>query len=90
MYLGVISGLIPIALAHPAFHYGQRWLGSAFCSSVALFNPLVTYLVALMIWPDERLILTQWIGSGVLVAGTLLVLRNAERGTRKSELPVSD
>jgi drug/metabolite transporter (DMT)-like permease len=72
--IGVISGLIPIALAHPAFHYAQRNLGSAFCSSVALFNPFVTYLIALFIFPDERLILTQWFGAGILVIGTLMVV----------------
>lgn len=77
--IGIISGLIPIALAHPAFHYAQRNLGSAFCSSVALFNPLVTYIIALFIFPDEQLILTQWIGAATLLLGTLMVLYTARK-----------
>ena len=72
--IGIISGLIPIALAHPTFHFAQKHLGSALCSSVALFNPLLTYAIALWIFPDEHLVLTQWLGAGVLLAGTLLVI----------------
>lgn len=74
LLIGVVSGLIPIALAHPAFHYAQKHLGSALCSSVALFNPLITYAVALCIWPDEHLVLHQWMGAAILLIGTLLVI----------------
>lgn len=77
--LGVVSGLVAIAAAHPAFHFAQKHLGSALCSSVALFNPLITYLVALCIWPDESLILTQWLGAAVLLLGTLLVTFTGQR-----------
>jgi len=72
--LGLISGWIPIALAHPAFHYAQRHLGSAFCSSVALFNPLVTYAIALWVFPDEGLLATQWAGAAALMTGTFMVV----------------
>jgi drug/metabolite transporter (DMT)-like permease len=77
--IGIISGLIPIALAHPTFHFAQKHLGSALCSSVALFNPLLTYAIALWIFPDEHLVLTQWLGAGVLLAGTLLVIYAGKR-----------
>jgi drug/metabolite transporter (DMT)-like permease len=77
--IGIISGLIPIALAHPTFHFAQKYLGSALCSSVALFNPLLTYAIALWIWPDEHLILTQWMGTAVLLVGTLLVIVAGKR-----------
>ena len=77
--IGVVSGLIPIALAHPAFHFAQKHLGSALCSSVALFNPLLTYAIAMWIFPDEHLVLTQWIGAGVLLLGTLLVIYAGKR-----------
>lgn len=77
--IAIASGLIPIALAHPTFFYAQKWLGSAFSSSVALLNPLVTYAVALWIWPDEHMALHQWAGAGVLLAGTLMVTRAGKR-----------
>lgn len=72
--ISVVSGLIPIALAHPTFHFAQRRLGSAWCSSVALFNPLITYAIALWVFPDEHMVLTQWLGAALLLVGTLLVV----------------
>ncbi len=80
--IGVVSGLIPIALAHPSFHYAQKNLGSALCSSVSLFNPLVTYAIAMYVFPDEHMVLTQWIGASVLLAGTLLVIYAGKRVAR--------
>ncbi len=77
--IAIASGLIPIALAHPTFFYAQKYLGSAFSSSVALLNPLVTYAIALWIWPDERLVLHQWAGAALLLAGTLMVTRAGKR-----------
>lgn len=71
--IAAASGLIPLALAHPAYHYAQRALGSALCSSLNLLNPLMTYGFALLIWPDERLLWSQWAGAAVLLAGTFLV-----------------
>lgn len=72
-WIAIISGIVCIAISHPTFHFAQKHLGSALCSSVALLNPLVTYFIALCIWPDEKLILTQWFGAAALLAGTLLV-----------------
>jgi len=75
----VISGLIPIALAHPAFFHAQKHLGSAFCTSVALLNPLITYAIAMWIWPDEHMALHQWAGAAALLAGTFMIVRAGRR-----------
>lgn len=77
--LAIVSGVVSVAMAHTAFHFAQKHLGSALCSSVNLFNPIITYAIALSIWPDERLILTQWIGGSVLILGTLLVVYAGQR-----------
>jgi drug/metabolite transporter (DMT)-like permease len=79
LVIGVVSGLIPIALAHPCFHFAQKHLGSALCTSINLFNPLLTYAIALCIWADERLILTQWLGAAILLFGTFLVIAAGKR-----------
>lgn len=85
--VAVVSGLLPIAAAHPAFHYAQKYLGSAFCASVNLLNPLLTYLISLVALPAERLLLSQWIGAAILVTGTLLVTYAGHRAHfRKDEL----
>jgi len=73
LVIAVISGLVPIALGHPCFLFAQKHLGAALCSSFTLLNPLITYGIALLIWTDERLTPVQWVGAGVLLAGTLLV-----------------
>jgi len=75
--LAFVSGMFPIALAHPCFHYAQRHLGSAFCSSVNLTNPLATFVMAYFVLPTERLTLTQWVGGALLLGGTFLVARVA-------------
>lgn len=77
--VAVASGLIPIATAHPAYHYAQKHLGAAMCSSLNLLNPLMTYAMALFIWPDERLQPTQWAGAAVLLIGTFLVTLAARK-----------
>ena len=84
--IGIVSGLIPIAWAHPSFHYAQKHLGSALCSSVALFNPLVTYAVALWVFPDEHLVLTQWLGAALLLLGTFLVLTAGKRNSADARI----
>ncbi len=81
--IAVLSGLLPIAVAHPAFHYAQRNLGSAYCNSLELLNPLITYVVAVLVWPEERLIPTQWLGGGILLVGAFMVLQ-ARRHARKA------
>lgn len=81
--IAVASGLVPIATAHPAYHYAQKHLGAAFCSSLNLLNPLMTYAFALCLWPDEQLQPTQWAGAVVLLAGTFLVTLAARRAGEK-------
>lgn len=79
-----VSGMFPIALAHPCFHFAQKYLGSAFSSSIVLLTPLGTYLLAL-IFLGERLLPSQWGGAGMLILGTLLVTwagHRAHRGIR--------
>jgi len=71
--LAVLSGVVPIAMAHTCFHFAQKHLGSALSASILLLNPLVTYAIALAFWSDERLILTQWLGAVVLLIGAFLV-----------------
>lgn len=78
------SGMLPIAAAHPCFNYSQKYLGAALSSSINLINPLFTFLIALPLWADENLLPSQWAGSAVLVAGTLLVTL---AGRRKNEAP---
>ncbi len=70
----LFSGLLPIAMAHPCFNYAQKNLGSAFSSSIVLINPLITYLIAIWFWGDERLLPTQWIGAALLLTGAFLVI----------------
>lgn len=79
LWIAFVSGVFPIAMSHPAFHFAQKHLGSALCSSVALLNPLVTYGIALFLWADERLVATQWFGAAVLLVGTLLVTYAGQR-----------
>jgi len=71
----IVSGLVCIAMAHSAYHYAQKHLGSAFCSSFILLNPLLTNAMALYYWSDERLFPTQWVGAATLLGGTFLVVR---------------
>lgn len=74
------SGMFPIAIAHCTFHYAQKKLGAAFTTSITLIGPLITYIIALFIWPDERLTTVQWAGAGGLLLGSYWVVR-AQRKT---------
>lgn len=78
-----VSGAISIAGSHACHHYAQKYLGAAFCGSIGLLNPLVTYFFALVILPDERLAPTQWIGAVILSAGALGILLAAQRVQRR-------
>ncbi len=71
--IAIVSGLLPIATAHPCFHYAQKHLGSAFCTSIILLNPLLTYLFGTLMLPDESLTSSQWVGAAILLSGTLMV-----------------
>ena len=83
--IALISGLLPIGAGHPAFHYAQRRLGSALSSSCNLLTPFLTFVLAMMILDDAPLTPRQWMGAGVLVAGTLLVVWAGQRAHRRNE-----
>lgn len=72
--LAFLSGLLSLGMAHPCFHFGQKYVGSAFSISVVLLNPLLTFLVAQWFWADERLVLVQWAGAVLLLGGTFAVI----------------
>jgi drug/metabolite transporter (DMT)-like permease len=85
--IGIVSGLIPIALAHPCFHYAQKHLGSALCTSFNLTNPLGTYLIALAVLPGERLTLSQWLGAAILVIGAFSIVIAGRRAHQRPVAP---
>lgn len=85
--IAFVSGFISIGVAHPAFHYAQRELGSALCTAVNLVNPLFTFLFSLVLLPAEHMLPRQWIGAAALIAGMLFVLRASQRHQTK-DLPV--
>jgi drug/metabolite transporter (DMT)-like permease len=78
-FIVFISGFVPVALAHPAYHFAQKHLGSAFCSSWTLLNPFLTFLISLVLLPNETLGWIELIGGCVLIAGTLWVTIVANR-----------
>lgn len=73
--IAFVSGVICIAAAHCAFHYAQVRLGSSFCTSIQLLSPFITHLIALTLWPDERLLWIQWAGGLLLITGSFMVIR---------------
>ncbi|MBX7257802.1 MAG: DMT family transporter [Candidatus Hydrogenedentes bacterium] len=75
LFLTFISGLLPIAIAHTSFHFAQKYLGAAFSSSCNILSPLLTYLLAALFLDDVPLTLPQWAGAGILLSGTLMVVR---------------
>ncbi|HOZ46968.1 MAG TPA: DMT family transporter [Candidatus Hydrogenedentes bacterium] len=77
--IAALSGVIAIAIAHTTFHYAQKHLGSAFCTSLLLLNPLFTNAVALYLWQDEALRPMQWCGAAALITGAMLVVRMGTR-----------
>ena len=80
--IAFISGVVSISISHCTFHYAQVRLGAAFCTTLQLINPLATYLIALPIWPDESMNILQWIGSAILIAGSVLVVDAQRRSSR--------
>lgn len=89
--IGFISGFVPIALAHPVYHFAQKNLGSAFCASWTLLNPFFTYVAALIFLPNEHMGFIQMVGGCVIIAGTLWVTlaSNRARSARDSAPPMS-
>ena len=81
--IAIVSGCISISIAHPAFQYAQRELGSALCTSVNLVNPLFTFLFALVLLPGEHMQPMQWLGAGLLFAGMGFVLLASQRHQTK-------
>lgn len=77
--VAVISGFISIGVAHPAFQYAQRELGSALCTAINLINPLFTYVFSLILLPNEFMLPQQWLGAATLLLGTGFVLWAAHR-----------
>ncbi|HOQ90841.1 MAG TPA: DMT family transporter [Candidatus Hydrogenedentes bacterium] len=76
--IGFISGAVSISLSHSMFHYAQVRLGAAFSTTMQLSNPLITYAVAVLLWPDEGMALWQWIGAAALIGGGALVVNARE------------
>lgn len=73
------SGTLPLALAHPCYFYAQKHLGAALSGAVQLAVPLITFVVAIAIWPDEWLKPTQWVGAALLLGGTAIVILVGQR-----------
>lgn len=72
--IAIFSGVLPIAIAHSAFHYSQKYLGSAFTNTMLTLTPLTTHALALIIWRDEALNFIQWVGTIILLTGCTMVL----------------
>lgn len=79
-FIMIVSGILPIAIGHSAYHYGQKHLGAAYCSSLLLITPLVANAAGVLLWEDESMVWLQWVGTSVLLAGSFLVIR-AGRGS---------
>jgi len=73
------SAILPIAVAHCAYHYAQRALGAAFCISMMLINPAITNGIALFFWADESMNAIQWAGAAILTLGSYFVIQAQRR-----------
>ena len=85
--LAAFSSILPIAIAHCAYHYAQRHLGSAFCISMMLINPAITNFLALLFWADESMNWIQWLGAGVLTLGSYFVIQAQRRASSQAQSP---
>ncbi|MFP6584982.1 MAG: DMT family transporter [Candidatus Hydrogenedentota bacterium] len=83
--IAFISGFVPIAMAHPVYHFAQKHLGSAVCSSWTLLNPLFTFLASLALLPNERLGAIELLGGCVLLSGTLCVTISSNRAHKSDD-----
>lgn len=72
--IAIFSGLLPIAVAHSAFHYAQLHLGAAFCNTLLTLDPLITHFFAILLWKNEQLNAIQWLGTSLLLLGCIFVL----------------
>jgi drug/metabolite transporter (DMT)-like permease len=82
--LMIVSGIVAIGGAHPAFHYAQRHFGSAFTNTFILVTPAMTYAASFVLLPGETLNRTQIIGGAVLISGTLLITITENRQRRRT------
>ncbi len=86
--IAAVSGIFPIAVAHSSYHYAQKHIGAVFCGSLLLLSPLLTNLIALTLWDDEKLTAVQWAGAAVLLLGSFLViLAERSRGPAREAHP---
>ena len=88
--IALLSGTLPIAIAHCAFHFAQKQLGAAFCNSVIMLNPLLTHAIALLLWHNEKMNWIQWLGAALLLTGTYMVIRAERAETRNGMALVHD
>lgn len=86
--IALFSGLMPIAVAHPAFNLAQKHLGAAFSTAMGLLTPLFSYLLALLLLPDEVMQPAQWAGAAILIAGSFLVVWAGRRVHGGAAVPV--
>jgi drug/metabolite transporter (DMT)-like permease len=82
--IAALSSVLPIAIAHAAYHYAQHKLGAAFCISVQLITPAITNGLALFFWPDESMNAIQWIGAVILTVGSLFVIQAQRKASAES------
>lgn len=75
VFLTLLSSALPLAAAHPAYHFAQKYLGSAFSSTCNVLSPLLTCLFAAVLLNDPPLTPGQWIGAAILLTGTVMVVR---------------
>ncbi len=71
--IAVLSGLLPLGIAHPCYNYAQMHLGASYCGTLVLFTPAGTYLLSAIFLPEESLRPLQLAGAGVLILGTVAV-----------------
>jgi drug/metabolite transporter (DMT)-like permease len=92
--IALFSGIMPIAVAHPSFNFAQKHLGSAFCTSLGLLVPFMTYMLAVLVLPaqEETLLPSQWVGVIVLISGAFLVIWAGQRvhGAQKTGTDVGE
>ena len=83
----ILSGIFPLAMAHPCYNFAQRYLGSSYCTTFVLITPLITWLLSFIMLPGEQLLMTQIIGGVVLMLGTFFVTLAHLRATAHAAPP---
>ena len=83
----ILSGIFPLAMAHPSYNFAQRHLGSSYCTTFVLITPLITWLLSFLMLPGERLLPTQIGGGILLMLGTFAVTLAHLRATAHAAPP---